>query len=682
MRRIFICFTLIICLATLISCRKENGGNENASDSNIQDEQIFTDTATDEHVCTYDASIEIIAPGCETEGYTLRTCSCGKTLKDQITTALGHTWGNWEIESEPTDTSAGIIKRACAASHYESAEIPPLNTDDYRLEAINGGEITARCDSPEFVYYIYNHIFGSEDEPQSQEIRLVAEYLPEHTYTDKYLYSSENHYKHCDVCLNFTKDTEEPHTMVRNKCYICNFVPHNVSYTEESYGLAVIYDANEKKATIPEFYCGADIQHVGKKIKGIKSFKGNEKLCEVTIPASVEYIDPFAFEGCTALQKVYYCGDIGDWCSINFSEGSNPLNYASSLWIANERGGFLWVEAIVLPSTISKVNAFAFEGLKNITQLTIPRSIKLFGDELNSVFSEDAQIGKVFYEGDYTDWCGVAIKTPFSNPMRFTNDFNMKNSLGEYYHPQEMSLPESITKIGDYQFIGFNSLTRLSFNAALIEIGSYAFAECGALMHVDVSNGCEKIGAFAFSDCGLLSTLRLSRNITQVKDYSFKQCLNLTAVYYEGDFNDWCGIEFSTPESNPMHANKTRNYQSAIRFYYRIEGKTDYADANAEVIRLESITRIGNYQFYGFSMISQIVLPESVEKIGDEAFAFCANLSSLTIPKDIKSIGKNILDGTSGFVEIYFSGSSDEWERISISSDNQALSSSTKHFNE
>lgn len=40
---------------------------------------------------------EVVAPGCETDGYTVYTCSCGETKHDDEVKALGHKWAFVEV---------------------------------------------------------------------------------------------------------------------------------------------------------------------------------------------------------------------------------------------------------------------------------------------------------------------------------------------------------------------------------------------------------------------------------------------------------------------------------------------------------------------------------------------------------------------------------------------------------
>lgn len=63
---------------------------------------------------------------CDTAAYTEYSCTCGKTYNKYIGTALGHKWGEWEVTTEATNTTDGLMTRTCEndPSHTEECVIP------------------------------------------------------------------------------------------------------------------------------------------------------------------------------------------------------------------------------------------------------------------------------------------------------------------------------------------------------------------------------------------------------------------------------------------------------------------------------------------------------------------------------------------------------------------------------
>ncbi len=62
----------------------------------------------------HDYLVTVVEATCTEGGYTLYTCrNCGHHYRDQLTEALGHTWGAWTVTQAPTCEHAGVETRIC-----------------------------------------------------------------------------------------------------------------------------------------------------------------------------------------------------------------------------------------------------------------------------------------------------------------------------------------------------------------------------------------------------------------------------------------------------------------------------------------------------------------------------------------------------------------------------------------
>lgn len=677
MKRILLTALSLFLLTILCACGSKSKDNNETIDTN-QSEQ---NSSNNSHVCTFDAREETVNPTCEDEGYTLHFCSCGNVREEKIA-ALGHSYSIWNVDTPPTLNSAGTLKRECANGHKEYIELPILSEEDYAISAVGGDNTSISCSAPTEVYYIYNQIIYDDDNSHGREFKFKALYTAEHTLSDTDLvYYSEGHYRACTVCGGFDKEDEEDHSMTDGKCTACGYMRTDFVYSEETYGLAVSYTANNYELIIPEYYSGSDITHIGKKIRGIKSLENNDGLRFLTIPASVRYIEPFAFEGCTSLERVYYEGTVEEWCTISFGAESNPMRYAKKFFMLNKRNTYEEVTDITIPDSVTAISSYAFDGFKSLNSLTIPKSITVFGDGLGDVFGKDTSIGTVHYNGDINDWCKIKFTARYSNPMQFTNKFYMSLAQGEYYQPTSLTITNDITEIGDYQFISYTPLSYIALTSPILRMGRYAFYGCTSLTRLDISKGCEAIDDYAFAENSMLMRLDIPKNLTKCGDFAFENCTRLTTIYYLGDWNSWSTISFSTVKSNPMHVNKERSFASSVNFYRYFPDVNEFYLVDAEVVTLSpNLEKIGDYQFYGFSKIAQIIVPNRVITIGKEAFAYCNNLNAIVIPKSVKSIAEDIIKGMKNFVCIYYEGSSDDFEGIEINSANTDLTEAHRYY--
>lgn len=112
---------------------------------------------------------------------------------------------------------------------------------------------------------------------------------------------------------------------------------------------------------------------------------------------------------------------------------------------------------------------------------------------------------------------------------------------------------------------------------------------------------------------------------------------------------------------------KTYNYysKSSAPWY-------DEKDEIKEVIIDEGISSIGNQLFRNLDKIEEVDIPESVDTIGKNAFIGCSSLESVSITNTIKEIGENSFQSTA-LKTVYYTGTSEEWENVTISGNNNKL---------
>ena len=75
-----------------------------------------------------------------------------------------------------------------------------------------------------------------------------------------------------------------------------------------------------------------------------------------------------------------------------------------------------------------------------------------------------------------------------------------------------------------------------------------------------------------------------------------------------------------------------------------------------------------------------ITIPNSVTSIGDHAFISCIGLTSVTIPKSVTEIQDSAFSGCSSLKNVYYGGTWEEWDKISIGTGNDPLAGAELHF--
>ena len=82
--------------------------------------------------------------------------------------------------------------------------------------------------------------------------------------------------------------------------------------------------------------------------------------------------------------------------------------------------------------------------------------------------------------------------------------------------------------------------------------------------------------------------------------------------------------------------------------------------------------------FYGCSELVSVTIGNGVTSIGRNAFQNCGKLTSIMIPNSVNSIDDSVFD--SWLNKIYYRGTAEEWNKISISLYNCNLTSATRYY--
>ncbi|MCR5113040.1 MAG: leucine-rich repeat domain-containing protein [Acholeplasmatales bacterium] len=152
------------------------------------------------------------------------------------------------------------------------------------------------------------------------------------------------------------------------------------------------------------------------------------------------------------------------------------------------------------------------------------------------------------------------------------------------------------------------------------------------LEEVIVPEGIKELSYMSFNNCRRMHTIELPKSLEDMGLYTFNEALE--TVFYDGTIEDWCNISMNAYQTNPM--------SFATLFNIKDEnGHTNYNGNKysllTDVVIPESITEIGNYQFYGSKCIFNLDLGNSVETIGSYAFAE-TTINKINIPDSVKTI--------------------------------------------
>ena len=248
---------------------------------------------------------------------------------------------------------------------------------------------------------------------------------------------------------------------------------------------------------------------------GNDQFAHCEKLVSVSLPNTVTSIGNWLFYDCPALTTVNIptAPELTRLPEYTFCQCTSLTD-------------------ITIPDNITTIGYSAFQKCTSLTSIYIPASVTTIE---SNAFKDCTALEKVITP-DIAAWCGISFPgyNATSNPLTYAH----RLFVGDKENNTEVTdvvVPDGIEDIKPLAFYGFTAMSSLTLPSTVTKLGDYAFYACSGLTEVKLPEGLEDIGRGVFDGCTALTTLSLPSTLTRIDYYAFMDVPLLTAVFCSAD---------------------------------------------------------------------------------------------------------------------------------------------------
>lgn len=419
--------------------------------------------------------------------------------------------------------------------------------------------------------------------------------------------------------------------------------------------------------------------------------------------------------------------------SITVGEGN--LNYASQNGVLynKEKTEFICMPYaisgdIVIPDGITKIGSLPYGN--KITSISLPESLTEISSQTFYYSEALKSITVAAGNANYVSQNGILYnkeKTEFiCIPKMLEGDVVIPEGITELEweaferrHLTGVTIPDSVTKIGEAAFSNCPYLKTVSIGKGLLEIGEAVFNGCSSLEEITVDQSCpnyssqtgimynkdktefvhvpaairevviadgitvinqefrdnenltsivfgsglKEIGGYAFEHCKNITSIILPEGVQSIGAEAFYGCVNLTEVsipdsiiYIDGAFHDCDKLRYTEQNGCLYLGNKNNPYLVLVEQKNR-NMTSCTVNANTKIIYDMA------FEVYESKMKS-VTIPDGIVQIGERAFSGCRDITQFTIPDSVKSIGKDAFYACIKLKVITFKGTKAQWEKI------------------
>ena len=202
-------------------------------------------------------------------------------------------------------------------------------------------------------------------------------------------------------------------------------------------------------------------------------------------------------------------------------------------------------------------------------------------------------------------------------------DYTMDGDTLIKYNGTEatVTVPNSVRTIGHDAFLGNTNLVEVVIPSSVSTVDFSSFEGCSNLLKVTMGSNVKTIGASAFSGCTSLKSVTIPAKTSQIGSGAFAKCSSLSNIPVDYENEDYMcedGVLYNKDQTELVQ-------------YLAGKPSTSFTMPS-------SVEKIGEYAFWGASLLTGVTISSNVKEIPEYAFDNCNGLSVVTLPSSVESL--------------------------------------------
>ncbi len=311
---------------------------------------------------------------------------------------------------------------------------------------------------------------------------------------------------------------------------------------------------------------------------------------------------------------------------------------------------------IKLPSTIAKIETFAFDGCASLESIEINGYFTLYP----TAFTQCDELTKLKITKD-VEKISKSIISSINNLEEIEVDqknTHLKTIDGILYNydvseligcpPKKegkVIIPNGVKIIGDMAFQSCKNITEIEIPSSVETIEKYAFNICDSLKKINIPGSVKVLKEKTFWQCKELEEVIFEEGVKEIEFGGIQNCIKVKIIKIpstlekidKGAFVGDSGItNFVVDEEN-------NNYCSENGILYNKDKSVLIRYTTGSI---EETFTIPNYvksieenSFYRANNLKRIVLNNNIKEIPNKAFFYCINLTNVEMTNSVEIIG-------------------------------------------